>query len=94
MNLQSLKSKGYKFNIRHFRYLPNGKLLSCRKVRFNGWMRQVNSKGGVTVMSVFAGEKFFTSEAICSQNDSFSYKRGVQFCIEDIEKQLEARNLL
>ena len=83
--INSLKEKGYKIKIRHFRPIVKNHVEQhmpySRRLKGSG---KVQGFGGLTIVALTneTGD-LYVGQAICNKKDNFCYKEGTRRAIED-----------
>jgi hypothetical protein len=96
MNLSSLTPKqlrqsGIKTSVCHWRYLKGDSFLYPRQyLMVEKATRDIDPRGGETLVIVTAKDgKTYAGKAICSKEDNFCYRRGVNIALgrlNEVEK--------
>ena len=93
-----LKEAGIDFNVKHFRYLPNGNLTltyhHSKDKKVHGPKPEYLPRGGATIAEcsdyTLNGKHFnpVVVKAVCSKKDNFCFKAGYQLVIERLHKMI------
>jgi len=89
-SIQSLRQKGYKVRVKHYRYANFGvPIVKRQKVEpikdLDGKRR--HPKGGLTIIELDGPQGRFVGSAVCSKMDNFCYKTGVKIALGRMEEK-------
>lgn len=84
--VQQYRRQGYKVQVHHYRYTPEGELISYSR-KSKG---PIATHGGHTNVTLETPDgKQITSHSTCSKKDNFNYALGVKIALGRIENELK-----
>jgi hypothetical protein len=88
--VQSLRQKGYKVRVKHYRYQnfyqPLFKKQKLEAIKdLPGKTR--HPKGGLTIIELDGPQGRFVGSSVCSKLDNFCYKTGVKIALGRMEEK-------
>jgi hypothetical protein len=90
--IKSLKDRGFKVNIEHYRLDINRKMKRHSRKRRTIPSNKISSKGGQTLMRVIPPQgEAIEYGAFCNPKDGFSYRLGTTIALNRIEQELNKK---